>query len=84
MLFQILLDIIAFLFKYVLRILMVFGAIPFGIFMLLQKMFPDFCLDPGFWFWSVLSVLTIIAYIVLWKPILWIVGALSILGEGAQ
>ncbi len=84
MLFQVLLDIIVFLFKYVLRVVMALAAIPFGIFMLLQKVFPDFCLDPGFWFWSVLSVLTIVGYILLWKPILWVIGALSVLGAGAE
>lgn len=81
MLFEILLNILAFFIKVAFRVLVAFLAIPFGVFMLLHKLFPVFSQDASFWFWSVFGILTIIAYFLLWKPILWIVGGLSVLGE---
>ncbi len=84
MLFQVLLDIIVFLIKYVVRVVFALAAVPFGVFMLLNKMFPVFSHDLDFWFWSVFSILTIIGFFLLWKPILWIMGALSVLGEGNE
>ena len=82
MLFQVLLNIILFLLKDLLWVVFAFAAVPFGVFMLLQKMFPVFTLNLDFWFWSVFAILTIVAYVLLWKPILWLVGAISVLGAG--
>ena len=50
--------------------------------MLLNEYFPLFTQDGGFMFWSVFSISSIIAFIVLWKPIIWVVGILQVLGIG--
>ncbi|TDE44400.1 hypothetical protein E0I26_08495 [Flavobacterium rhamnosiphilum] len=84
MLFQVLLNFIAFIIKCIVWFVFVLAAIPFGIYMLLNKMFPVFTQDAGFWFWSVFSILSIIGFIVLWRPIMWIVGVLQVLGAGAE
>lgn len=84
MLFQLLLNFIVFIIKCVVWILFVLAAIPFGIYMLLYEYFPVFAHDGGFWFWSVFSILSIIGFIVLWKPIVWIVGILQTLGLGIE
>lgn len=84
MLFQLLLNIIVFIIKCIVWILFVLAAIPFGIYMLLNEWFPVFSQDGGFWYWSVFSVLSIIGFIVLWKPIVWIVGILQTLGLGME
>ena len=81
MLFQILLNFIVFFVKVAIRIAFTFLLVPFGIYMLLIEQFPSFVLEYGFGFWSVFGILTLIAYIILWKPILWVVGGLSVLGE---
>ena len=82
MLFQVLLNIIVFFLKFVMWVFAALVAVPFGIYMLLHKMFPVFTQDASFWFWSVFAILAIIAYIILWKPIFWIVGSISVLGAG--
>lgn len=82
MLFQVLLNIIAGFLKFAMWVFAALVAVPYGIFMLLHKMFPVFTQDASFWFWSVFAIFTIIAYVVLWKPILWIVGTISVLGAG--
>jgi len=84
MLFQLLLDIIVFIIKCIVWVLFVLAAIPFGIYMLMNEWFPIFTHDGGFWFWSALSILSIIGFIVLWKPIMWIVGILQALGLGME
>ena len=84
MLFQLLLNIILFFVKCLVWFVFVLAAIPYGILMLLHTWFPVFVQDGGFWFWSVLSILSIIGFIVLWKPIMWIVGVLNVLGAGAN
>lgn len=84
MLFQFLLNIIVFFLKMALWISFAVLAIPFSIYMLLLDQFPSFVLEYGFSFWSVFSILTIVAYIVLWKPILWIVGVVGVLGAGQE
>ena len=84
MLFQVLLNIIVFLLRMALWIIMALVVIPFGIYMLLLDQFPTFVLAYGFGFWSVFSILTIIAYVILWKPILWVVGVVGILGAGQE
>ncbi len=83
MLFQVLLDVIVFLIRYVVKVVFAMAALPFGVFMLLNKMFPVFSHDLDFWFWSLFSILTLIGYFLLWKPILWIMGGLSILEAGS-
>jgi hypothetical protein len=80
MLFQVVLNIIVFFIKCIVWILAGLVAIPFGAFMLLNNWFPIFTHDGGFWFWSVFGILTIVAYIVLWKPLLWVVGIFQLLG----
>ncbi|TDE03313.1 hypothetical protein [Flavobacterium sandaracinum] len=84
MLFQALLNIIIFFIKCLVWIAFVLAAIPFGIYMLLLEWFPEFTLAYGFGFWSVFSILSIIGFIVLWKPIVWIVGILQTLGLGME
>ncbi|WP_281336902.1 hypothetical protein [Flavobacterium eburneipallidum] len=84
MLFQLLLNIIVFFIKCLVWFVFVLAAIPYGIYMLLNDWFPIFTHDGGFWFWSVLSALSIIGFVVFWKPIMWIVGILQVLGAGAQ
>ena len=84
MLLQLLLNIITFIIKCVVWFLVVLAGIPYGILMLLHKCFPVFTQEGGFWFWSVFSALTIIGFILLWRPIMWIVGVLQILGAGAD
>jgi hypothetical protein len=84
MLFQVLLNIIAFLIKCLVWFVFVLAGIPFGIYMLLVKWFPVFTQDGGFWFWSVFSILSIIGFVVLWRPIMWLVGVLQVLGAGAD
>jgi hypothetical protein len=82
MLFQVLLNIIVSLIKFVVWVLVVLAGIPFGIYMLLNELFPLFTHDANFWFWSVFSILSIIGFVLLWKPIIWVVGALQVLGAG--
>lgn len=80
MLFQLLLNIIVFFIKCIAWILVGLVAIPYGVLMLLNHWFPVFTHDGSFWFWSVFGILTIVAYILLWKPLLWIVGIFQMLG----
>lgn len=82
MLFQVLLNIIVSLIKFVVWVLFVLAAIPFGIYMLLNELFPLFTHDAGFWFWTVFSILSIIGFVLLWKPVMWVVGVLQVLGAG--
>ena len=82
MLYQVLSTIIVSILKFLMWILVSIVAVPYGVFMLLQELFPIFTQDAGFWFWSVLGLITIVAYVILWKPILWVVGTISVLGAG--
>ena len=82
MLFQVLLNVIIFFIKIAVWILFALVLVPTGIFMLMQNMFPIFTQDASFWFWIVFAIITIIAYFILWKPIVWIVGVVSVLGAG--
>jgi hypothetical protein len=82
MLFQVLLNIIVSLIKFVVWVLVVLAGIPFGIYMLLNELFPLFTHDASFWFWSVFSILSVIGFVLLWKPIMWVVGVLQVLGAG--
>lgn len=83
MLFQLLLNIVAFLIKCIVWIVVAFLAIPFGVYYFLLSYFRDFTLAYGFSFWTVFSILSIIGFIVLWKPIIWTVGIIQTLGAGA-
>ena len=82
MLLQVLSNIIVVILKFAMWVVVAIVALPYGIFMLLQELFPLFTQDGGFWFWSLFGVLTIVAYVILWKPILWIIGTVSVLGTG--
>lgn len=84
MLFQIILNIIVFFIKCAMWVFLAIVAIPVGAFLLLNKWFPLFSHDPGFWFWSVFGIVTIVAYVVLWKPLLWIIGIFQLLGGAGQ
>ena len=84
MLFQLLLNFIVFIIKCVVWILFVLAAIPFGIYMFLNEYFPVFTHEGGFLFWFVFSTSSLIGFIVLWKPITWIVGILQVLGIGME
>ncbi|WP_262916159.1 hypothetical protein [Flavobacterium algicola] len=39
-------------------------------------------MEAGFGFWTVFSLLTILGFVILWKPILWFVGTFSALSAG--
>ena len=82
MLFQVLMNIVAVFLKFALWVIFALVAVPFGVFIALLKMFPIFTNDGSFWYWTVFSILIVIAYVILWKPILWIVGTISALGAG--
>lgn len=82
MLFQVLMNIVAVFLKFAIWVVLALVAVPYGVFIVLWKTFPTFTTDGSFWFWSVFSILTIIAYVILWKPLLWIVGTISALGAG--
>lgn len=82
MLFQLLLDFIFFLLKIVLRIVGGLCLVPFGLYMLFLEVFTDFTNGGGFWFWSIFAIVTIVAYYILWKPIVWIAGLSSIFEIG--
>lgn len=84
MLFQLLLNIIVFFIKCLVWFVFVLAGIPFGIYMLLHKWFPVFTQDGGFGFWTVFSILSIIGFVVLWKPIMWIVGVFQLLGGAGE
>lgn len=83
MLFQFLLNIIVAIIKFAVWVTVAFLAIPFGIYVFLMENFPEFTLAYDFSFWAVFSILSIIGFVLLWKPILWIVGAIQTLGAGA-
>jgi hypothetical protein len=84
MLFQLLLDVIAFLIKILLWVVVAVAAIPVGIFYLLNEVFPVFTHDGGFWFWAVLGTLSLAGFIVLWKPILWVSATMQALLLGSE
>lgn len=82
MLFGLLLNVIAFLLRYVLRVVVAIALIPVGVYFLLLKMFPEFCLEMDFFYWFVFSAISLTGFVVLWKPILWILGAITALEAG--
>lgn len=43
-----------------------------------------FTQDGGFGFWTVFSILSIVGFVVLWKPIMWIVGVFQLLGGAGE
>jgi hypothetical protein len=59
-------------------------ALPFGVYMSINEWFPVFTHYGGFWWWSVFSIITIVAYVVLWKPLLWIIGIFQLLGGAGE
>ena len=82
MLFEIILNIIAFFLKVALWIAAGLLAIPAGLYYLLYEFFPNFVNEANAWFWIVFSILTFVAYFILWKPIVYIAGAVNVLGAG--
>lgn len=72
------------LLNFVMWVFFAIVALPVGVALLLNKWFPVFAHDGGFWFWSVFGVITIVAYVVLWKPLLWIIGIFQLLGGAGQ
>lgn len=81
MLLRVLLNIIVFFLKIITWIVSILFLIPVGVYLLLNRLFPIFTHEASFWFWSVFVTVSIIAYIVLWKPIVWIVSIVSVLAE---
>lgn len=84
MLFQLLLKIIAFLIKCFLWFAIVLGGIPMVIYILLLKSFPFFTHEASISFWIVFFILSIIAFLALWRPIMWLVEVLKLLGTGDE
>lgn len=83
MLFQVLLNIVAFLIKCIAWIIVAFLAIPFAVYYFLLSYFREFTLAYGFSFWAVFSILSIVGFVIFWKPIIWAVGIIQTLGAGA-
>ena len=69
---------------FIMWVLFAIVALPLGVATLLTKWFPVFTNDGGFWWWSVFVILTAVAYVVLWKPVLWILGIFQLLGGAGQ
>jgi hypothetical protein len=69
---------------FVMWVIVAIVAIPSGVFILLNKWFPVFSHDLGFWFWSVFGIVTIVTYVVLWKPLLWIIGIFQLFGGAGE
>jgi hypothetical protein len=65
---------------FIMWVLFAIVALPFGVYMLLNEWFPVFTHDGGFLWWSIFSIVSIVAYIVLWKPLLWIIGIFQLMG----
>lgn len=82
MLFELLINFIAILIKFLFRVIVALIALPFGVFLLLQKFFPVFSMTSGFWYWTLFGLITIIGYYILWRPIVWIAGLSTILDVG--
>ncbi len=82
MLFEIIFNIIGFFLKVALWIVMGLLAIPAGLYFLLFEFFPGFVNEANAWFWIVFSVLTFVSYYILWKPIVFIAGAVNVLSAG--
>lgn len=84
MLLQALSGIIVFLLRYVLRVVVAISLIPVGVFFFLQNVFPEFSYGFDFYFWLVLGIISLVGFVLLWKPILWIMGAITVLGAGVE
>jgi hypothetical protein len=69
---------------FIMWVLFAIVALPFGVYMLLNEWLQVFTHDGGFWWWSIFSIVTIVAYIVLWKPLLWIIGIFQLLGGAGE
>jgi hypothetical protein len=59
-------------------------ALPVGVAMLLNDWFPVFTYEGGFWWWTVFTIITVVAYVMLWKPLLWVIGIFQVLGGAGQ
>ncbi len=72
------------LLSFILWVFIAVIAIPIGVFMLLNKWFPDFTQELGFWFWCVFGSVTILLYRILRKPLLWIIGIFQVMGGAGE
>lgn len=73
---------ISFLLKIAFRVAICLLFIPVGVYLLLNKLFPEFSRTADYWYIAVYTVLTIISYIVLYKPIVWIMKKITSLEAG--
>ena len=82
MLFEVLMNFILVLAKFLLRVICTLLLLPVGIYLGLNKFFPVFTHSESVGFWIVFGLIIIVCYYILWKPILWISGITTILGAG--
>lgn len=84
MLAEALMKIIFFFLKIAIWIAIALAVIPFGIFVLLANIIPEVAYEGGFWFWALFVPLNLVAYYFLWKPIVFVIGAITALCEGTE
>lgn len=78
---QILLNTTTTAIKYIVWVSLVIVAIPLMIYSFLNLYFYEFTMEMGFGFWILFSVLTVIGFVVLLKPIFWILEGIETLVE---
>ena len=78
---QILLNTTTTAIKYIVWVSLVIVAIPLLIYSFLNLYFYEFTMEMGFGFWILFSVLTVIGFVVLLKPIFWILEGIETLVE---
>ncbi|MCW2118183.1 hypothetical protein [Flavobacterium sp. 7A] len=70
---------IAIVFKFIFRVFFILVAVPFGVFFVFLKFFPEFSGTADFWFFSSFFAILVLGYALLWRPIIWITGLSTIL-----
>lgn len=78
---QILLNTTTTAIKYIVWVSLVIVAIPLMIYSFLNLYFYEFTMEMGFGFWILFSVLTVIGFVVLLKPIFWFLEGIETLVE---
>ena len=78
---QILLNTTTTAIKYIVWVSLVIVAIPLLIYSFLNLYFYEFTMEMGFGFWILFSVLTVIGFVVLLKPVFWILEGIETLVE---
>lgn len=78
---QILLNTTTTAIKYIVWVSLVIVAIPLMIYSFLNLYFYEFTMEMGFGFWILFSVLTVIGFVILLKPIFWILEGIETLVE---